>query len=70
MIDLILYAVPFFVLLLAIEAVSFKIAAREDLKGYEAQGHPHQPEHGPGQRGGQRRLEGRGAGRSTPASTS
>jgi sterol desaturase/sphingolipid hydroxylase (fatty acid hydroxylase superfamily) len=34
--ELILYAVPAFILLLAVEAVSFKIAAREDLKGYNA----------------------------------
>jgi sterol desaturase/sphingolipid hydroxylase (fatty acid hydroxylase superfamily) len=35
-VDLIVYAIPAFVLLLAVEAVSFRVAAREDLKGYEA----------------------------------
>jgi sterol desaturase/sphingolipid hydroxylase (fatty acid hydroxylase superfamily) len=35
-VDLIVYAIPAFVALLAIEAVSFKVAQREDLKGYEA----------------------------------
>jgi sterol desaturase/sphingolipid hydroxylase (fatty acid hydroxylase superfamily) len=34
-VDLIVYAIPAFVALLAIEAVSFRVAAREDLKGYE-----------------------------------
>jgi sterol desaturase/sphingolipid hydroxylase (fatty acid hydroxylase superfamily) len=37
MVDLIVYAIPAFVLLLVVEAVSFRVAAREDLKGYEAQ---------------------------------
>ena len=36
MVDLIIYAIPAFLLLLAVEAVSFRVAAREDLKGYEA----------------------------------
>jgi sterol desaturase/sphingolipid hydroxylase (fatty acid hydroxylase superfamily) len=36
-VDLIVYAIPAFVLLLAVEAVSFRVASREDLKGYEAQ---------------------------------
>ena len=36
MVDVIVYAIPAFVLLLVVEAVSFKVAAREDLKGYEA----------------------------------
>ena len=36
MVDLIVYAIPAFVLLLAVEAISFRVAAREDLKGYEA----------------------------------
>jgi sterol desaturase/sphingolipid hydroxylase (fatty acid hydroxylase superfamily) len=35
-VDLIIYAIPAFVLLLAVEYGSFRIAAREDLKGYEA----------------------------------
>jgi sterol desaturase/sphingolipid hydroxylase (fatty acid hydroxylase superfamily) len=35
--DLIVYAIPAFVLLLAVEYFSFKYAQREDLKGYEAQ---------------------------------
>jgi sterol desaturase/sphingolipid hydroxylase (fatty acid hydroxylase superfamily) len=34
-VDLIIYAIPAFALLLAIEAISFQIAKREDLKGYE-----------------------------------
>jgi sterol desaturase/sphingolipid hydroxylase (fatty acid hydroxylase superfamily) len=34
-VDLIIYAIPAFVLLLVVEAVSFKVAQREDLKGYE-----------------------------------
>ena len=37
MVDLIVYAIPAFVLLLAVEYFSFKFAQREDLKGYEAQ---------------------------------
>ena len=36
MVDLIVYAIPAFVLLLAVEYVSFRVAAREDLKGYES----------------------------------
>jgi hypothetical protein len=32
-VDLIVYAIPAFVLLLAVEAISFRVAAREDLKG-------------------------------------
>ena len=36
MVDLIIYAIPAFVLLLVVEAVSFKVAQREDLKGYES----------------------------------
>ena len=36
MVDLIVYAIPAFVLLLAVEFFSFRFAAREDLKGYEA----------------------------------
>ncbi len=36
MVDVIVYAIPAFVLLLVVEAVSFKVAAHEDLKGYEA----------------------------------
>jgi sterol desaturase/sphingolipid hydroxylase (fatty acid hydroxylase superfamily) len=36
MVDLIIYAVPAFVLLLVVEAVSFKVAQREDMRGYEA----------------------------------
>ena len=36
MVDVIVYAIPAFVLLLVVEAVSFKVAASEDLKGYEA----------------------------------
>src|SRR5918992_86744 len=35
MVDLIVYAIPAFVALLAVEALSFKVAQREDLKGYE-----------------------------------
>jgi len=34
-VDLIIYAIPAFALLLAVEAISFQIAKREDLKGYE-----------------------------------
>ncbi len=36
MVDLIVYAIPAFVLLLAVEYGSFRVAAREDLKGYES----------------------------------
>lgn len=36
MTDPIIYAIPAFVLLLAVEAISFKVAQREDLRGYEA----------------------------------
>jgi sterol desaturase/sphingolipid hydroxylase (fatty acid hydroxylase superfamily) len=36
MVDLILYAVPAFVLLLVVEAISFRIAAAEHMVGYEA----------------------------------
>jgi len=36
-VDLIVYAIPAFVLLLAVEFFSFRFAAREDLKGYEPQ---------------------------------
>ncbi len=35
-VDLIVYAIPAFVLLLAVEYFSFRVAAREDLKGYES----------------------------------
>ena len=35
MVDLIIYAIPAFFLLLVVEAVSFKVAQREDLRGYE-----------------------------------
>ena len=35
MTDPIIYAIPAFVLLLVVEAVSFKVAQREDLRGYE-----------------------------------
>ena len=35
MVDLIIYAIPAFVVLLAVEAISFQIALREDLVGYE-----------------------------------
>ncbi len=35
MVDPIIYAIPAFALLLAVEAISFQIAKREDLKGYE-----------------------------------
>jgi len=34
-VDLIIYAAPAFVLLLVVEAVSFRVAQREDLKGYD-----------------------------------
>jgi sterol desaturase/sphingolipid hydroxylase (fatty acid hydroxylase superfamily) len=34
--DPIIYAIPAFVLLLVVEAVSFKVAQREDLRGYDA----------------------------------
>ena len=37
MVDLIVYAIPAFLLLLAVEYFSFRFAQREDLKGYEAQ---------------------------------
>ncbi len=36
MVDLIVYAIPAFLLLLLVEYLSFRIAAREDLKGYES----------------------------------
>ena len=36
MVDLIIYAIPAFVLLLAVELWSFRVAADEDLVGYEA----------------------------------
>ncbi len=36
MVDLIIYAIPAFVLLLAVEMLSFKYARDEDLVGYEA----------------------------------
>ena len=35
MVDLIIYAAPAFVLLLVVEAISFRVARREDLKGYD-----------------------------------
>ena len=36
MVDLIVYAIPAFLALLAVEYFSFKFAQREDLKGYES----------------------------------
>lgn len=35
MVDLIVYAIPAFAALLLVEAISFKVAQREDLRGYE-----------------------------------
>ncbi len=37
MVDLIVYAIPAFLALLAVEYFSFRVAAREDLVGYESQ---------------------------------
>lgn len=35
MVDIIVYAIPAFILLLVVEAVSFRVAQREDMKGYD-----------------------------------
>ena len=51
MAEVLYYAIPFFVLLLVVEALSFRHARDERRPvGYEAQRHPHEPADGLGQR--------------------
>ena len=57
MIDLIIYAIPAFVFLLALELLSFKYAARRGAGRLRGARHPHQPLDGRRQRRHQRGLE-------------
>jgi hypothetical protein len=55
--ELILYAIPAFVLLLVVELLSFKYARDDDLVGYESRDTRTSPDHGRRQRRHQRGLE-------------
>ena len=59
MVEVLYYAIPFFVLLLVVEALSFRHYHEDDLVGYELARHAHEHHDGPRQRDDQRRLEAR-----------
>ncbi len=57
--EVLYYAIPFFVLLLVVEALDLPPPAERRPRRLRAPRHAHEPLHGPGQRGHQRRLEAR-----------
>ena len=59
MVEVLYYAIPFFVLLLVVEALSFRHYHEDDLVGYELARHADEHHDGARQRDDQRRLEGR-----------
>ena len=70
MVEVLYYAIPFFVLLLVVEALSFRHYHEDDLVGYELNDTRTSITMGLGNVVDQRRVEGRRSSSSTPPSTS